>query len=308
VTLFYPIISVLLLTIAIVCFLNLSPGTVTDDIMKLITPKNTLRNKAMIARGRNSCFLASKLNRIKAALETTGKGAQFKLVCSGSLALFIAGCFISTLIGNLFLFPALSSAMALMPFLYIQNTLSHYDRHIKEELETCLSIISTSYIRSEDIISAVSENLIYIKPPIRDIFRAFIGDATAVSSDIKRALYRLKNKVDNTIFTEWCDTLIQCQDDRTLKDTLLPVVGKLTDVRLVNNELKTMLLTAKNEYWIMVVMVVLNIPLLYMLNKDWFDTLTGSTPGKIVLGICGLVILITAFFMLKFTKPIEYKR
>ena len=45
--------------------------------------------------------------------------------------------------------------------------------------------------------------------------------------------------VDNEIFWEWCDTLIQCQDDRTLKDTLLPIVAKLTDVRIVNSELKT---------------------------------------------------------------------
>ena len=30
--------------------------------------------------------------------------------------------------------------------------------------------------------------------------------------------------------------------------------------------------------------------------------------SKIVLGVCGAVILITALFMLKFTKPIAYKR
>lgn len=50
------------------------------------------------------------------------------------------------------------------------------------------------------------------------------------------------------------------------------------------------------------------VPLLYLLNKDWFHTLLYSTPGKAVCGLCGLVILITAMFMKKFTKPIEYKR
>ena len=38
------------------------------------------------------------------------------------------------------------------------------------------------------------------------------------------------------------------------------------------------------------------------------DTLIYETSGKVVLGICGVVILVTAMFMLKFTKPIEYKR
>ena len=45
-----------------------------------------------------------------------------------------------------------------------------------------------------------------------------------------------------------------------------------------------------------------------MLNKDWLNTLVYETSGKAVLGICGVVILVTALFMIKFTKPVEYKR
>ena len=118
------------------------------------------------------------------------------------------------------------------------HTLSYYEKNTKEELETALSIITTSYVRSDDIVAAVRENIKYIKPPLRDVFKSFEGEATAISSNIKRALYKLKSMVDNEIFWEWCDTLIQCQDDRTLKDTLLPIVAKLTDVRIVNSELK----------------------------------------------------------------------
>jgi hypothetical protein len=33
-----------------------------------------------------------------------------------------------------------------------------------------------------------------------------------------------------------------------------------------------------------------------------------TVAGKIVLAICGVVILITAAFMMKYTKPIEYKK
>ena len=50
----------------------------------------------------------------------------------------------------------------------------------------------------------------------------------------------------------------------------MPVVSKLTDVRLVNNSLKTMLAETRREYWMMVLMVVGNIPLLYCLNRDWY--------------------------------------
>ena len=213
----------------------------------------------------------------------------------------------AVLIDNVFLIPALSVAMAMIPFIYVRNIISIYEKQTKEELETTLSIITTSYVRSDDIVSAVKENLPYIRPPLRESFSAFYGDATAVSSSIKQALYNLKRKVDDEVFREWVDTLIQCQDDRELKDTLQPIVAKLTDVRIVNSELNTMMSAVRAEYYTMVGLVVGNIPLLYVLNKDWFHTLIYETPGKIVLGICGIVIVVTYFFLMKFTKPVEYK-
>ena len=88
----------------------------------------------------------------------------------------------------------------------------------------------------------------------------------------------------------------------------MPVVSKLTDVRLVNNSLKTMLSEVRREYYMMVAMVVANIPLLYCLNKDWYNALMNTVFGKIVLAICGVVIVVTFFKMNKYTKPVEYKR
>lgn len=304
-----PIIGLVLFTLAIVLILDLSPRRVTDDLLQIITPRQTLHERAKAIRsGKKKKGLYYKLMSMKAALEATGKQKQFALICFASLVLFAVGIFTSILINNLFLLPALSVAFALIPFIYTATTISSYEKKTKEELETTLSIITTSYIRSDDIIAAVRENIPYIKHPLKQLFLAFEGDATAVSSNVKRALYNMKDKLDDEIFREWCDTLIACQDNRTLKDTLLPVVAKLTDVRIVNNELQGMLAAARNEYWVMVALVVGNIPLLYLLNKDWFYTLLFETSGKLVLGICGVVILVTALFMMKFTKPIEYKR
>lgn len=305
----FSVISSVLIIISIVCLFGLTPEQVTDDLMRLITPNDTMRDRSRNLRGNKKKHrLYRTLVKMKTALAVTGKSKQFTFVCCASLILFAAGIILSVLIDNIFLMPVLSVAFALIPFFYTTSTLSYYEKNTKEELETALSIITTSYVRSDDIVAAVRENIKYIKPPLRDVFKSFEGEATAISSNIKRALYKLKSMVDNEIFWEWCDTLIQCQDDRTLKDTLLPIVAKLTDVRIVNSELKTMLSSARNEYWFMVALVVGNIPLLYLLNKDWFHTLLFTTPGKLVCGICGMVILITALFMMKFTKPVEYKR
>ena len=303
------LIGFLLLCGATVLLLGLTPESITNDLMKFVAPKQTLRDKVLIAKGRKrSKKLTAEILHIKEALDATGKGKQFTVACAASILLLVAGCIVAVVIDNYFLIPVLAVAFASLPFFYIKNTIAAYDRHVKEEMETALSIITTSYIRSDDILGAVQENITYLKPPVRGIFQSFVGDAMMISSDLKTALRNLKEKIDDSIYEEWCDTLIACQDDRTLKDTLLPIVGKLTDVRIVNNELKTMLSEVKKEYWMMVCLVVGNIPLLYMLNESWYEALMFSVPGKIVLAICGVVILITALFMMKYTQPIEYKK
>jgi Flp pilus assembly protein TadB len=305
----FPLIASLLFIVAIVLLFGLTPEKITDDMMKIISPKQSLRDKVKIAQGKKkSRIISVELKRINDALIATGKGGQFATICAFSLTLLICGGMLAILIDNIFLVPIFSIALALLPFIYAMTTISYYDKHIAEEMETALSIITTSYIRSDDIVSAVKENITYLKPPINEIFKSFLGDTTVISSDIRHALHKLKSKIDNQIFKEWVDTLIQCQDDRTLKDTLLPVVTKLSDVRIVNNEVKTILYEPRKEYFMMVAMVVGNIPLLYLLNKSWYSTMMNTLPGKFVLALSGVVILITALLMAKYTKPIEYKR
>jgi Flp pilus assembly protein TadB len=306
---FYRIISSVLLVGAVILLLGLTPERITDDLMRVIFPDQTLSDKVRIAQGKKRTHkLTVELSNIREALITTGKGSQFTVVCATSLALFIAGGVFAVMIDNLFLVPIICVALAMIPFVYIKSTLNYYDKHIREEIETALSIVTTSYVRSDDIVAAVSENALYIKPPIRDIFKGFVTETTIINSDVKAALRHLKLRIDNQIYREWCDTLISCQDDRTLKTSLLPVVNKLTDVRIVNNELKTMLYEPRKEYFTMVALVIGNIPLLYMLNKDWYHSLMDTLAGKIILAISGVVVLITAALMMKYTKPVEYKR
>lgn len=289
--------------------LGLTPDSITNDIMRLSTPEPSLREKVLLAKGKKkSRKLTVELNRIRDALDTTGKGSQFAIACAASLILMVIGCVLAIVIDNAFLIPVFALAFAMIPFGFAKRTINYYENHIQEELETTLSIVTTSYIRNDDIVTAVKENIEYLKPPVKDIFAGFLAENMMISANIKQSIKHLKEKVNNSIFAEWCDTLIACQEDRTLKDTLMPIVGKLTDVRLANGEIKAMLSAARVEYYMMAGMVVANIPLLYLLNQDWYAALMYTTLGKIILAVCGMAILVTYLFMSKFTKPIEYRK
>lgn len=306
---FVYLICFLLLAVGAVLLLKLTPERITGDLMRFVSPKQTLRDKVLTRKGKKkSRKITVELRRIKDALEQTGKGNQFAVACAASLLLMIVGCVIAIMIDNPFLVPVFAIAFAMIPFIYAKRTVAYYDNHVKEELETALSIITTSYVRTDDIVSAVKENIQYLKPPVKDIFAGFVAENMMISSDVKQSIRHLKEKVNNSIFAEWCETMVACQDDRTLKDTMMPIVTKLTDVRIVNNEIKGMLSSARIEYYMMTGMVVGNIPLLYFLNKDWFNALMFTTLGKLVLAICGLVIIVTAVLMLRFTKQIEYRK
>ena len=189
----FSVISSVLIIISIVCLFGLTPEQVTDDLMRLITPNDTMRDRSRNLRGNKKKHrLYRTLVKMKTVLAVTGKSKQFTIVCCASLVLFAAGIIVSVLIDNIFLMPVLSVAFALIPFFYTTSTLSYYEKNTKEELETALSIITTSYVRSDDIVAAVRENIKYIKPPLRDVFKSFEGEATAISSNIKRSLYKLK--------------------------------------------------------------------------------------------------------------------
>ena len=293
----------------IVFAFGITPDSLTNDLAPIFNKKKTLRDKALTARGKKKTRKAIvEIQKIKTALEDTGKGKQFSVALAISVVLMIVGCMVAVIIDNLFLIPVLAVTFAMIPFAYLKKTISLYEKHVKEDLETALSIITTSYVRNDNIINAVKENIRYLKPPIKGIFESFLAETSSITPDIKVAILHLKEKISDSIFEEWCDVLLSCQNDRTLKDTLMPVVSKLTDVRLVNNSLKTMLDNARREYYTMVVMVVANIPILYLINKDWYNALMNTTLGKVVLAICALVIFITAMRLNKITKPVEYKR
>lgn len=302
------IIACALFVIGISLCFNLTAKQISDDILDILRPQAKLRTKVdNVQENKRKTGTYGKLMNLRNALEDTGKGKIFPLIFVASVALGIVGFFAAMMINNMWLAPALIMALGAVPFLYASATVSSYNKQTKQELETALSIVTNAYLRTDNIVQAVEESIDHIRPPLQNAFKSFLADAKYIRSSTKESLYAFRDKVDDQIFFEWVTTLIQCQDNRNMKDNLQPIVSKLTDVRLVNNQMQGMLAAARTEYYTMAGMLVFCVPLLYFVNKDWFDTLMFSLPGKITQGICALGIVITFLLCNKFTKPIEYK-
>lgn len=253
-------------------------------------------------------YIKRELLEVQEILLTTGREKQFPMLCTVSFVLFALGASLAVMMGNFFMVPVLAIGFLFIPLWYIKLTAHTFKKDISAELETALSIITTSYLRNEDILTAVEESIFYLNPPVQTVFQEFVTRIHMVDPDIEGALRELKTKIHNDTFEEWCDALQECQVDRSLKTILTPIVAKLSDMRLVNADLEYMIYEPRKEFITMVVLVLSNIPLLYFLNKDWFETLTKTTMGQLMLSISAASIFFSAARVVKLTKPIEYRR
>lgn len=190
----------------------------------------------------------------------------------------------------------------------IRLTANHYKKNIAAELETALSIITTAYLRNEDIQTAVEENIDYLNPPVRSVFVEFLTRIKLVDPDVDAALQDMGTKIDNAVFREWVAALLTCRHDRGLKTILTPIVAKLSDMRIVNGELENLVFEPRKEFITMQVLVIGNIPLLYWLNQDWYDVLMHTPLGQALLAAIAAVMFISTAAVIKLTQPIEYRR
>lgn len=239
-------------------------------------------------------------------LRSMGRAEKFTAVKQLSLLLFAVGAVLALLLNNIYMVPIFGIGFSLVPVWYLRSTAATYKKHLNEELKMSISIITTSYLRTEDLIKSVKENLPFINEPVKSTFSAFVSEAELINANLVSAINSMKMKVPNRVFHEWCNILIQCQSDRSMKQTLPTITQKFSDVRIVQSELEAMMQGPRREAITMVFLVIANIPLLYFLNQDWFHALLFTTPGKIALAICGAIILFSVSQIMKLSKPIEY--
>lgn len=302
--------------IQVILFLLIANGLLSlfqvriNDFLQVFTfsGKSTLQDDADTILGKPAKgFLNRETMEIDQLLKATGREGRFLLLKRLSLFLFALGAVLALLLDNPFLLPVLGAGFAFIPIWYLRSTAAVYQKNLNEELETAISVITTSYLRSEDLLMAVRENLPYLNPPVKAHFEAFLLESEMLNANMISNLNSLKMRLPNRIFHEWCNTLIQCQSDRSMKHTLTFTVQKFSDVRIVQSELEAIISEPRKEAITMMFLVLGNIPLLYVLNEAWFHTLMFTVPGKITLAVCAALILYSFTRIMQLSKPVEYQ-
>ncbi len=275
------------------------------DVLELINIFNSEVTLKQLAKTKqNKLILWFK--RTKSMLNATGQGSKFTLLILLSIMLFTAGIFIGLLFNNYYLVPIVSITLGILPFIYIQFQYIEYKHFVVEELETALSIVTSSYERCENIVLAFEENIEYIGQPIKSIFQEFLFSVNQANISTAVAIEDMKLKINNNVFIEWCEALKRCVYDRSLKTSLRPVVNKLSDIKIATGELKNILYNAKRTFFqLLIISIVMLFLAFYVLPKG-FNIPLPSSSSKCILAINIALIIGISIKALIETKDVDF--
>lgn len=265
-----------------------------------------------IVTGETGNFLTRRIRaqfrEMREILTLAGEGNKYDSYCRLSFILAIAGAVISILMGNMFLLPVSTLLGLLIPLLLARFSATNYRRRQSAEELPTLSIVTSSYKRTDSILISVAENIQYLHNPFKSVFKMFLAQNEFVTSNVEKSLMDIKGLIKDDSWRSWCDAMIICQQDRTQKDMLDTILNNLRNKASVQMELDATMYGPIREFVTMVVLVLINFPLLYFINRSWFNSLFFTVPGKIAVAFTAATVLYSLFAVIRATRPIEYKR
>lgn len=268
--------------------------------------KVSLRKRVdLILNGQKKNFIVRTFQETEVILSEMHQKHRLLGVYILSAVCCLFGIVVASIMHNVFVIPPLAIGAALVPTWVVKLNASRGKKKLVSELEVALSGITTSYLRSDNIISAVEENLIYLEKPIKTVFSKFVNENKLINSNVGLGIQKMRHSLNNEVFQEWCDALYQCQSDRTLKSTLFPVVNKFSETKSIQAELDTLMIAPFKDTISIVVIVLLSIPLMQMINGEWFNILVNTVPGQIILGITFSIIVFAINKSISLTTPIR---
>lgn len=255
---------------------------------------------------RKESAVAQSKRRARETFKSIGQEGKYQKTIQLSMLTAAAGVVAGLLFRNVLLSIVLGVGLFFVPLWVSRFALYRYNRFITDELEVTLSMITTSYMRTNDIVGAIEENLKHINQPVSDVFQAFVNNVKFIDPNAPAQIEKMKQSLDNKLFAQWCDNLILCQSDNTLRGSLGPIVNKFGDLKVQRAENDTKMMMPLRQALGMLALVVGTIPGLKLMNADWYNNVMHTMPGQIVLAITAVCVFITINKAIDLSEPIEF--
>lgn len=302
-------LSLFLITVSgLFIYFGVNPITILDEIIDFMTHrKMTLKDRVMLSnrlKKRNS--MLDVISSAQKTLTINNKGNQFLMYCVASVICFGAGIMIGTLLDNPFGSVVLSVGFAYMPFLLVRFLSYSYQRSLNGELETALSVITTAYQHNEDLFGVIKDNIVHVKEPLSTVFEDFVFEIEYINPSLKNAIQVMRRKIDNKTWQQWCDALLLCQENKTMRSALNPIVHKFSDIRIVSEDLSYALYDPLKELVIMGSFLLGTPFFIYFASQDWYELLMTTKVGQVTQALNWLLLFVSLHAGVMHSKPVSY--
>lgn len=299
------ILCALLIISGLFLLFKIQPSDMTDRLSKPFAQHRERKQRIRRITGKPKGWLTATVDNTKEMLTAAGMGGQITSYRWAAVILALLGLLLGLALDNILAAIVLAAGLACAPLIVIRIRTGDYIRHLHEKLESAMSVVTNSYVASGDLIGAVENSLRLLPSPLDSMFRQFYAETQLIDSDVVKALYRLRERIGNRHWRDWCDVLVQCQRDRQLRYALSGIVGRLGEMRRVQMETDTTIRKQIGDYIVTVMIVLGAIPLMGVMMPGWYDILTTTPAGKITLAVVLAVVLATAVWVAQLYRPLE---
>lgn len=295
----------LLLMAGLFLLLGVHPSEMARPFTKPFEKRRERKNKVRRITGKPKGKLAATVDDAKAMLTAANMDEKIGAYKLAAVLLAVIGLLLGLALDNVLAGLVLAAGFGCSPLIMIRIRTGDYIRNLNEKLESAMGTVTNAYVSGGDLIGAVDSNLHLLPAPLDGVFRQFYAETQLVDSDVVKALRRLRGRIDNRYWRDWCDVLIQCQRDRQLRYALPGIVSRLGEMRRAQMEADTAIRKQLGDYIVTVMLVLGAIPLMGAMMPDWYTMLTTTPAGKITLAVVLAAVLATAIWVARLYRPVE---
>lgn len=291
------LICALFVTAGLFILMDVRPRDVTDELKKPFEREVNRKKRIRFITGKKPSAVQRMMEEAVTMLDASGMGEQVSTYRNMAILMAVAGFLFGMVIDNILVSIVLCVGLAMTPLTIIRMRTADYKRMVNEKLEMAMSSVTNSYVATGNLLTAVENVLPMLPAPVNTIFQRFVADMQYVDGNAIRAIQHMREASDNWYWTEWCNALIQCQDDVSLNRTLSGIVERLSESRQIQLEVDTTLRKHMSDYVVTVLLVLGSIPLMGFMIPDWYSMLMDTVPGKITLAVVLATVLITSVWV-----------